>query len=85
MRHKPPRRRVVAMIRDYRSPATGADQIWAIDWMKDHLLGGRRIRVLAVVDTWSRICPVLRVCRTATALEVTSAWTRQSAGLGRGR
>jgi putative transposase len=73
MRHKPPRRRVAAMVRDDRRPATGPNQVWAMDWMYDQLFDGRRIWVLTVVDTWSRICPVLRVCRTATALEVTSA------------
>ncbi len=41
--------------------------------MYDQLFDGRRIWVLTVVDTWSRVCPVLRVCRSATALEVTSA------------
>lgn len=73
MRRKPPRRRVAAKIRDDRSPATGPNQIWAMDWMYDQLFDGRRIWVLTVLDTWSRVCPVLRVCRIATALEVTSA------------
>jgi len=41
--------------------------------MYDQLFDGRRIWVLTMLDTWSRICPVLRVCQTATALEVTSA------------
>ena len=73
MRHKPPRRRVATNVRDERSAATGPNQIWEIDSMYDQLFDGRRIWVLTVVDTWSRVCPVLRVCRTATALEVTSA------------
>jgi putative transposase len=42
----------------------------------DQLFDGRRIRVLAVLDTWSRVCPVLWVRRTATAWEVTSALDR---------
>jgi putative transposase len=29
--------------------------------------------VLTVVDTWSRVCPVMRVCRSATAMEVIDA------------
>jgi transposase InsO family protein len=72
-RHKPPRRRVATNVRDKRSAATGPNQIWAMDWMYDQFFDGRRIWVLTVVDTWSRICPVLRACRTATALEVTAA------------
>jgi putative transposase len=73
MRHKPPRRRVAAMVRDDRTPATGPNQVWAMDWMYDQFFDGRRIWVLTVLDTWSWICPVLQICRTATALEVTSA------------
>ena len=32
-----------------------------------------RIWVLTIVDTWSRICPVMRVCRSATAMVVIEA------------
>ena len=73
MRLKPPRRRVMAKLRDDRSNATGLNQVWAMDWMYDELFDGRRLWVLTVVDTWSRVCPVLRVCRSATAMEVIDA------------
>jgi putative transposase len=43
MRHKPPRRRVAAKIREDRSPATGPSPIWAMDWIYDQLFDGRRI------------------------------------------
>ena len=77
MRLKPPRRRVMAKLRDDRSNASGPNQVWAMDWMHDELFDGRRIWVLTVVDTWSRVCPVLPVCRSATAMEV-----RTPSGLG---
>jgi putative transposase len=73
MRLKPPRRRVMAKLRDDRSNATGANQVWAMDWMYDELFDGRRLWILTVVDTWSRVCPVMRVCRSATAMEVIDA------------
>ena len=73
MRLKPPRRRVTARLRDDRSDATGPNQVWAMDWMYDELFDGRRLWVLTVVDTWSRVCPVMRVCRSATAMEVIAA------------
>jgi putative transposase len=73
MRLKPPRRRVMAKLRDDRSNASGPNQVWAMDWMHDELFDGRRIWVLTVVDTWSRVCPVLRVGRSATAMEVIDA------------
>jgi putative transposase len=73
MRLKPPRRRVMAKLRSDRSNATGPNQVWAMDWMHDELFDGRRLWVLTVVDTWSRVCPVMRVCRSATAFEVIDA------------
>jgi putative transposase len=83
MRHKPPRRRIMAKLRDDRSNATGPNQVWAMDWMHDELFDGKRIWVLTVVDTWSRICPVMRVTRSATALVVIAALeeARQRFGL----
>lgn len=73
IRLKPPRRRVMVKVRNDRSNATGPNQIWAMDWMHDELFDGRRLWVLTVIDTWSRICPVMRVCRSATAMEVIDA------------
>ena len=73
MRHKPPRRRVTAKLREDRTSAAAPHQIWAMDWMHDQLFDGRRIWVLTVVDTYSRVCPALRVCRVANAAEVTAA------------
>jgi putative transposase len=73
MRLKPPRRRVMAKLRSDRSDATGPNQVWAMDWMHDELFDGRRLWLLTVVDTWSRVCPVMRVCRSATAMVVIDA------------
>lgn len=82
MRHKPPRRRVTAKLRDDRSTATGPNQVWAMDWMHDELFDGRRIWVLTVVDTWSRVCPVMRVTRSATAMTVIDALEEARHGFG---
>ena len=43
---QPPRRRVMAKLRDDRSNATGPNQVWAMDWMYDELFDGRRFWVL---------------------------------------
>jgi transposase InsO family protein len=40
IRFKPPRRRVMAKLRDDRSNATGPNQVWAMDWMHDELSMG---------------------------------------------
>lgn len=73
MRTKPPRRRVMAKLREERAPATAPNQTRAMDRVHDQLFDGRRIRVPTMVDTWSRVCPALRVCRVAGAAEVTAA------------
>jgi hypothetical protein len=39
------------MVRDDRTPATGPDQVRAMDRMHDQLLDRRRIWVLTVLDT----------------------------------
>jgi transposase InsO family protein len=73
MRLKPPRRRVMAKLRSDRSDAIGPNQVWAMDWMFDETFDGKRLWVLTVIDTWSRVCPVMRVCRSATAMAVIDA------------
>ena len=49
------------------------NQVWAMDWMHDELFDGRGLWVHTVVDTWCRVCPVMRVRRSATAMEVIEA------------
>jgi putative transposase len=46
MRHKPPRRRVSAKLRDDRTAATRPNQCWSMDFMADELFDGRRLRLL---------------------------------------
>lgn len=82
MRLKPPRRRVMAKLRSDRSDATGPNQVWAMDWMFDETFDGRRLWVLTIVDTWSRVCPAMRVCRSATAMEVIEALEEAGARFG---
>lgn len=43
MRLKPPRRRVMAKLRNDRSNVTGPNEVWAMDWMYDELFDGRRL------------------------------------------
>jgi transposase InsO family protein len=64
---------VMAKLRDDRSNATGPDQVWEMDWMHDELFDGRRLWVLTVVDTYSQVCPIMRVYPSATAMEVIDA------------
>jgi putative transposase len=59
LRNKTPKRRVKAKLREDRSNATHSNQVWAMDFVHDQLATGRKLRVLTVVDTFTRYCPVL--------------------------
>jgi putative transposase len=59
LRNKTPKRRVRAKLRDDRRPATQPNETWAMDFVHDQLATGKKIRVLTVVDTFSRFSPVI--------------------------
>jgi putative transposase len=54
-----------------------------MDWMFDETFDGKRLWVLTVIDTWSRVCPVMRVCRSATAMELIDALEEACSQSGR--
>ena len=59
LRNKTPKRRVKAKLREDRKDAVTAYDVWAMDFVHDQLATGRKIRILTVVDTFSRYVPVL--------------------------
>jgi putative transposase len=59
LRNKTPKRRVKAKLRDDRRDAIAPNETWAMDFVHDQLATGRKVRVLTVVDTFSRFSPVL--------------------------
>jgi len=59
LRNKTPKRRVKAKLREDRCAASRVNDVWAMDFVHDQLATGRKIRVLTVVDTFSRFSPVL--------------------------
>ncbi len=59
LRNKTPKRRAKAKLRDDRAEAIGPRDVWAMDFVHDQLATGRKLRVLTVVDTYSRYVPVL--------------------------
>jgi putative transposase len=59
LRNKTPKRRVKAKLREDRCEATRPNETWAMDFVHDQLATGRKIRVLTVVDTFSRFSPVV--------------------------
>lgn len=61
LRKKPPLRRVRAKLREDRQAAVRPNDVWAMDFVHDQLATGQKLRVLTVVDTFSRYCPGLDV------------------------
>jgi len=59
LRNKTPKRRVKAKLRDDRREACGSHDVWAMDFVHDQLASGHKIRILTVVDTFSRYSPVV--------------------------
>jgi len=59
LRNKSPKRRVKAKLRSDRGVAVRPQEIWAMDFVHDQLATGRKLRMLTVVDTYSRYCPVI--------------------------
>ena len=50
--------------------ATGPNHVWCMDFMKDWTLNGRAVRILSVVDEYTRECLALVVARRLTAADV---------------
>ena len=59
LRNKVPKRRVKAKLRDDRRPPVRANETWAMDFVHDQLATGTKIRILTVVDTFSRFSPAI--------------------------
>ncbi len=57
LRNKTPKRRVKAKLREDRVQATHSNEIWAMDFVHDQLVTGRKIRILTIVDIFSRFSP----------------------------
>lgn len=59
LRNKSPKRRVKAKLREDRADAVCSNDVWAMDFVHDQFATGRKLRVLTVVDTYSRFRPVI--------------------------
>ncbi len=82
MRNKSPRRRVKAKLREDRSPALAPNQIWAMDFVHDQLFDGRKIRILTIVDTFTRLAPAIDVRPSYRGVDVVATLDRVTAELG---
>jgi putative transposase len=79
MRTKKPRRRHVSSVNRVEVPAaTAQNQVWSMDFMHDELFNGQRIRLLTIVDNFSRVSPRIEVDRSLTGKRVVEVLNRIS-------
>ena len=53
-----------------RRRAQHKDHVWSYDFVADRLEDGRKIRLLVVIDEFTRECLAIEVARTFTAMQV---------------
>jgi putative transposase len=82
LRNKSPKRRVKAKLRDDRQTATGPNEVWAMDFVHDQLFDGRKIRVLTVIDTFTRLSPAIEVRQSFRGSDVVETLERASQDIG---
>ena len=76
MRPKRPRRHVTACKRQERPAAIEPDDSWSMDFMSDELFDGQRIRLLTIVDNFSRESQAIEVDQSLTGRRVVEVLTR---------
>jgi putative transposase len=82
LRNKSPKRRVKAKLRDDRRTATAPNEVWAMDFVHDQLFDGRRIRVLTIIDTFTRLSPAIEVRQSFRGSDVVETLERASQDIG---
>ena len=70
LRTKKPKRHVSCQRRRERPLAAGADESWSMDLMSDELFDGRRIRLLTIVDNFTRESLAIKVAARIGGQEV---------------
>jgi len=83
LRSKRPRRHVTGRHRKSRPQVVAADQCRSMDFVGDNLFNGRRIRVLTVVDNFSRECLVVEVGKGLRGDDVVAVMERLKQSSGR--
>ena len=57
LRNKTPKRRVKARLPQDRVESSYTNQVWAMDFVHDQMATGRKLRILTIIDMFSRFSP----------------------------
>ena len=71
-----------AKSRSNRSIATQPNEVWAMDFVHDQLFDGRKLRILTIVDTFTRLAPAIDVRRTYRSCDVIETLEKATANFG---
>ena len=82
LRNKSPKRRVKAKLRRDRVAATKPNEVWAMDFVHDQLFDGRKVRILTIVDTFSRYAPAIDVKQSYRGMDVVETLDRVARQVG---
>jgi putative transposase len=76
LKQRPKRRRQVAVNRRERHKPGGPNQVWSLDFLADHLVGGRRFRALTAVDVFTRESLSIEVAQSLRGEQVVGVLIR---------
>ena len=79
IRNKRPKRKVSAKLREDRKAPTAPNQVWAMDFLSDQLFDGSKLRILAIVDAFSRLSPAIDVRQRYKGSDVVDTLDRVTA------
>jgi putative transposase len=82
LRNKAPKRRVQAKLREGRCGAVAANEVWAMDFVHDQLFDGRKIRVLTIVDIFTRLSPAIDARQSYRGADVVATLERAVGEVG---
>ena len=82
LRNKSPKRKVKAKLREGRSAPAGVNDVWALDFVHDQLYDGRKIRILTVIDAFTRYVPTIEVRERFSGADVVAALERVCSEVG---
>lgn len=77
------RRKRLSYLRVVHEWASAVNHRWALDFVHDSLMNGRRFRAPTIIDEWSQECHAIEVDASLTGERVTSVleWLNERRGL----
>ena len=82
IRNKRPKRKVSAKLREDRQAPMEPNEVWSMDFLSDQLFDGSKIRILAIVDAFSKLSPAIDVRQRYREFDVVATLERVTAIYG---